>query len=112
VRKLFPLLLVTAVAGVFAAQALAATKTVKVGDNYFVRDSGTPTVTVKKGDKVRWRNSGRAPHNVTVRSGPVKFRSGTKTPGSTYTRTMTKRGTYRILCTIHGPTQSMKLVVS
>jgi plastocyanin len=113
VRKLLPLVLVIAVGGVFAAQALAATKTVKVGDNWFVRDSGTtPTVNAKRGDKVRWRFVGRAPHNVTVRSGPVKFRSGNKNRGQTYTRTMSKRGTYRILCTIHGPTQSMRLVVS
>ncbi len=111
-RKLFPLLLVIVVGAVFAAQALAATKSVKVGDNYFVRDSGTPTVNAKKGDKVRWNFVGRAPHNVTVRSGPVKFRSGTKMKGATYTRTMSKKGTYRILCTIHGPTQSMRLVVS
>ena len=37
--------------GASAAPALAATKRVKVGDNYFVRDGGVPTVTVNKGTR-------------------------------------------------------------
>jgi plastocyanin len=41
----------------------------------------------------------------------VKFRSSAKTSG-TYKRKMTRAGTYRIYCTIHGAgDQSMRLVV-
>ena len=111
-RKLVPVLLAAVVAGAFAAQALAATKQVKVGDNYYVRSSGVPTVTVSKGTTVRWNFAGRAPHNVTVKSGPVKFRSGTKMHGQTYAKKLSAKGTYRIYCSIHGARdQSMKLVV-
>ena len=96
---------------VIAATALAATKTVKVGDNWFVRSSGTPTVTVKKGDTVKWSWVGDSSHNVVVTKGPVKFRSPIKTSG-TYKKRVTRKGTYTIVCTIHGKSdQSMKLVV-
>ena len=113
-RKSLPLFLTAAaVAAAFTAQAPAAgTKSVKVGDNYYVRASGVPTVTVSKGTTVRWNFAGRAPHNVTVKSGPVKFRSGNKLHGATYTKKLSKKGTYRIYCSIHGAQdQSMKLVV-
>ena len=74
-----PLVLLTTAAittaAAVAVPALAATKTVKIGDNYFVRDSGTPTVTVKKNDTVKWKFQGDSPHNVTVTSGPSKFKS-------------------------------------
>ena len=110
-RILFVVLSVPAVVAVFAIPALAATKNVKVGDNYFVRDGGVPTVTVKKNDTVRWSFAGERPHNVTVKSGPVKFRSPNKSSG-TYKKKMTRAGTYVLYCTIHGQSdQSMKLRV-
>ncbi len=96
---------------VLAATALAATKTVKVGDNWFVKSSGVPTVTVKKGDTVKWTWVGDSSHNVVVTKGPVKFRSPIKASG-TYKKKLTRKGTYTIVCTIHGKSdQSMKLVV-
>lgn len=105
------LALTAALAGAFAATAFAATKSVTVGDNYFVRSSGTPTVTVKKNDTVRWVWRGDSSHNVVVTRGAVKFKSPVKTSG-TYRRKMTRKGTYTIICTIHGKSdQSMKLVV-
>jgi plastocyanin len=105
------LLLAIALCAVLAATALAATKSVKVGDNYFVRASGVPTVTVSKGTTVKWNFSGDSSHDVTVTKGPVKFRSSIKSSGS-FKKVMKKRGTYTIICTIHGkPDQSMKLVV-
>lgn len=88
-------------AAVAAVPALAATKSVSVGDNWFVRSSGVPTVTVKKGDTVRWRFVGDKPHNVVVTKGPAKFRSTVKTSG-TYSKKVTKAGTYTIICEIHG----------
>ena len=105
------LALTLALFSVLAATALAATKTVKVGDNWFLRSSGTPTVTVKKNDIVRWTWVGDSAHNVVVTKGPVKFSSPVKNSGA-YRKKMTRRGTYIIVCTIHGKRdQSMKLVV-
>ena len=105
------LVLMTALFAVIAATALAATKTVKVGDNWFVRSSGVPTVTVNKGDTVKWSWVGDSSHNVVVTKGPVKFSSPIKSSG-TFKKVMKRRGTYTIVCTIHGKSdQSMKLVV-
>ncbi len=105
------LALATALLAVTAATALAATKSVTVGDDYFVRDGGVPTVTVKKNDTVRWVFRGDSSHDVTVSKGPVKFSSPVKVSGS-YSKKMTRKGTYSIFCSIHGAKdQSMKLVV-
>ncbi len=57
-------------------------------------------MTVKKGTKVTWKWTGKLPHNVTVISGPKKFHSATQTKGS-FAQTLTKPGTYKIVCTIH-----------
>jgi plastocyanin len=106
-----------AVAGVALALVFAFTsafassgKTIKVGDNYFVKPGGT-TVTVKRGTTVTWRWSGRTIHNVTVRKGPVRFASRTQARG-TFSRRLTKAGTYSLICTIHGPAMTMKLRVT
>jgi plastocyanin len=112
-KLLVPLVLLLAggALAVFAASAPSATR-VKVGDDYFVRARGVPTVTVSKGARVKWVWRGKSMHNVTVAKGPAKFRSASKTSG-TYAKTLRKRGTYTIICTIHGAsTQKMKLVVS
>jgi plastocyanin len=100
----------TALSGLVAT-AFAATRSVKVGDNYYVRASGVPTVTVSKGTVVAWRFRGNSPHTVSVKRGPVKFSSSVKSSGS-YRHKMTRRGTYTIYCKIHGASdQRMKLVV-
>jgi plastocyanin len=113
VRKLLALSVLAAVAvlaAVFATSAPSATR-VNVGDNYFVRPSGVPTVTVSKGTKVRWVWTGDNPHNVKVTRGPASFSSPTKTSGR-FTKRMRKRGTYTIVCAVHGGgDQKMKLVV-
>lgn len=112
-RKLLAIGLAAAVPAIGGAAiaTAASTKSVKVGDNYFVRSSGVPTVSVSKGTTVRWQFKGDSAHNVTVSSGPVKFHSSAKSSGS-YSRKLTKKGTYQIYCSIHGKSdQSMKLVV-
>ena len=109
-RKLFLALLIAAVPGVLAAQALAATRSVKVGDDYFVRKGSTPTVTVHKGTKVTWRWRGEDLHNIAVTKGPVKFHSPYKASG-TYSHKMRKAGRYTIVCTIHSG-MKMKLRVT
>ena len=111
-KKLLVPLLVIAVVAAIAIPAWAVTKTVRVGDDYYVRDGRTPTVTVKRNTLVRWRWVGRAPHDVRVLRGPVRFRSAVKTSG-TYSKRMRRRGTYTIYCTVHGVRDmSMKLRVT
>jgi plastocyanin len=89
-----------------AVSAFAATKTVTIGDNFFKPKS----VRVSKSSTVKWVWKGRNPHNVTVTSGPVKFSSPTKTKG-TFSKKLAKRGTYKIICTVHGARQSLTIKV-
>ena len=89
-----------------AVSAFAATKTVTVGDIFFK----PKTVTVTKGSTVKWVWKGKLPHNVTVKSGPVKFKSPTQKAGS-FSKKLTKKGTYKIICTVHGAAQSLTLKV-
>jgi plastocyanin len=89
---MYLLVVAALVAGMTASLAFGATKRVKVSGFKF----SPKTITVKKGDKVRWSWSGSVPHNVKG-SG---FKS--KTAGRvTYTRTFRKKGTYRYVCTLH-----------
>ena len=109
-RKLIVPVLVAGLLVPAATPAFAA-RSISVGDNFFVRKSGVPTVSVSKGAKVTWKWTGNSLHNVTVTKGPVKFRSGSKTSGK-FSKRLTKAGTYTIVCTVHGADdQSMKLVV-
>ena len=101
-RKLLVLGLLAAVlaAMLAAGPALSARKNVEVDDNYFVRQGSPPTVNVQRNDRVVWEWEGSNPHDVTVTKGPVRFNSRIKTSG-TYAKKVTRRGTYRIVCTIH-----------
>jgi plastocyanin len=109
-RKLIAAVAVAGTLIATAATALAATKTVKVGDNWFVRPRGVPTVTVRSGDTVRFRWTGDRQHNVSA-TGPARFRSPTQSSG-TYSKRVTRRGTYTIICQLHGARdQRMKLRV-
>jgi plastocyanin len=101
-RKL-PLVLILAPL-VAAAPAAAATRNVKIGDG------SPPTVTVSKGTTVRWNWRGSRQHNVLVRSGPVGFQSALKRSGS-FKRKMRRKGTYKIVCSIHQPDMAMTLKV-
>jgi plastocyanin len=96
---------------VLAAPAAAATKNVKVGDDYFVKSGKARTVTVSKGTTVKWNWKGSDQHNVVVQKGPKKFQSALKTKGS-FKRTLKKRGTYKIICSIHAPDMRMTLKVT
>ncbi len=103
-KKLAVAALAVATAAAVAVPSNALT-VVRVDDDVFRPGS----VSVRKGATVRWRWVGDSLHNVSVRRGPVRFRSSTKRSG-TYTRTMRTRGTYRIVCTIH-PGMDMTLRV-
>jgi plastocyanin len=113
VRKLLVLAVMLAAgvtSAVLATTAPSATR-VKIGDNYFVRASGVPTVRVAKGTRVKWVWTGRRLHNVKVIKGPARFASDAQTSG-TYVKRVKRAGTYTIICSIHGAgDQKMKLIV-
>jgi plastocyanin len=114
-RRALKILLAVSACGAAAASAgtasSASTSSIKIGDNYFVRSSGVPAVTVKANTRVTWRWTGDSAHDVRVSHGPVRFHSKVQTTG-VYSRIMTRRGTYKIYCEIHGAKdQSMVLRV-
>jgi plastocyanin len=109
-RKLLVVAVIAVLGGVLAAQALAATRSVKIGDDYFVRKGSPSTITVHKGTRVTWRFTGNDLHNVAVSKGPVKFHSSYKDHGS-YSHRLTRVGTYTVICTIHQPEMRMKIRV-
>ena len=111
-RKLLPLALLAGLIATLAlaVPALSKTKSVEVDDDYFVHEGKPRTVTVHKGDKVEWEWEGVNLHNVTVKKGPVKFHSRTKTSG-TFEKKLKTVGTYKIVCTIHAPDMRMTLKV-
>ena len=74
----------------------AATAGISIKDDFFSPSSKS----VVKGTTVKWTWRGRDDHDVTVTSGPVRFHSSTKSKG-TYSKTLSRTGTYKIVCTIH-----------
>jgi plastocyanin len=103
-RKIVVLALVTGVvvATAIAVPALGAgSHKIKVGDNFFIKDGGRPSITVSKGTTMKFIWRGHAPHNVVATRGPAKFRSGVKSRGE-FDKRVTRAGTYTLVCTIHG----------
>jgi plastocyanin len=90
------IVLATLLVAALAASAVAKGSSVKVGDNFFKPKS----LHITRNATVKWKWTGKSPHNVTVTSGPVRFMSPTKKHGS-YSHKFTKKGTYSIVCTIH-----------
>jgi plastocyanin len=109
-RKLLVALAIAALSAVLATQAFARTRTVKVGDDFFLHRGSPPTITIKKGSRVRWSWVGSDSHNVSVSSGPKKFHSGLQRKG-TFSHKFKKAGTYKIVCTIHSPDMAMTIKV-
>jgi plastocyanin len=104
-RKLLVLLALIAVLAC-AGVALAKTKSVGMGDNYFFNG----TVTIKKGSSVHWHWAHTQNlHNVVSKKG-VKFHSKTGHSGS-FTYTFRKKGTFLILCTKHPSVMRMTVKV-
>jgi plastocyanin len=100
--------LVAVAVSAFAVAAVPAhagsTKTVAVKNNAF-----SPTsVAIAKGGKVTWKwTQGGVPHNVTPASGAKGSATSSK-KGFTFSKTFTKAGTFKYVCTIHS---SMKVTV-
>ena len=108
--RLLAAVAVLTLAGVAAVPALAVTRTVKVGDNYFITKTNG-TVTVKKGTSVRWLWIGKHPHTVTGTGAGKFINSGKPKKTGSYTLVTRRRGTFRIICTIHSG-QRMTLKVT
>jgi plastocyanin len=109
-RLAFVLAVVAAVGcAAIAVPALAATKTVKVGPQIRF---GTKSLSIKRGDSVKFQWTGSLPHNVRISKGPQRATiSKVKTKG-TASHTFTKAGTYTIVCDVHAPTMKMTIKVS
>jgi plastocyanin len=101
--------LVAATLGAPAAPAGKKATTITVGNNFF----GPAKKAVKRGTVVRFRWSGGVPHNVVKRRGPGKRFSSktTSAAGVHFRRKFKRKGTYRIVCTIHASSMRLKLTV-
>jgi plastocyanin len=98
------LALVAGVALLSAAPAHGAAKTVRIYDNYFLRDA----LTVKRGTTVVWRWPGADEagdvHDVKLKSGPKgvkRFHSEAASTNYSFRRKLRVPGRYRIVCTLH-----------
>jgi plastocyanin len=104
---LIAIVALAALQGLGGVATAAPTTTVKLGDNFF-----KPTrMTIRRGTKVRFKWTGSNPHNVTKRSGPGgSFKSRTTSQrGVNFVKRFTKRGTYKLICTIHP--EEMRLTI-
>lgn len=80
----------------------AATKTVKVADNFY----SPKKLTVAKNTTIKWKWSNRNAdsHDVFLNKGPKGVERFQSPPAATffsYKRKLKKAGTYKILCTFH-----------
>ena len=74
--------------------------------------SGWPSLqrAPRRSRKVVWTWRGDSLHNVVVAEGPVHFRSRIKREG-VFVHTFGKKGTYKLICTVHAPDMKMTVVV-
>ena len=56
---------------------------------------------VPAGTTLRWRFDDELKHDVTVADGPFGFSSQPLSGGRSYQRTLTKRGAYKLFCSLH-----------
>jgi plastocyanin len=96
--------LIAGVALLVGAAPAQAGKTVRIYDNYFLKDD----LTVGRGTTVTWRWPGADEagdvHDVKLKSGPKgvkKFQSEAAATDYTYKRKLKVPGRYRIVCTLH-----------
>jgi len=89
-----------------AAPVVAGVPTVAIANYSFVSQS----ISIPVGGTVTWTNQDSVPHTVTsTDGGPLN--SGTMAPGSSYSYTFTKAGTYTYHCSIH-PSMTGTVVVT
>jgi plastocyanin len=87
-----------------APAGAAASKTIRVGDNYYAPKA----VTVDRGTTVTWRwptfEQAGDVHDVKLESGPKgakRFASEEASTDYSFKRRLTVPGTYKIVCTLH-----------
>jgi plastocyanin len=106
-RLIAILVAVVAVGAAIAVPALAATKTVLVGPKFRF---STNSLSIQRGDTVRFRWTGSLPHNVRITAGPQRGTiSGVRRSGRV-SRRFARAGRYRIVCDIH-PGMTLRLRV-
>ena len=102
-RKVSVAAVAASLAAVVVPAQAGSSKTVSVKNNAFSPGS----VAIAKGGKVTWKwTQGGVPHNVTPASGAGSKTSSKK--GFTFSKTFSKKGTFKYHCTIHS---SMKMTV-
>ena len=107
-RLIAALVAVVALGAAIAVPALAATQTVRVGpQNRF----GTSSLSIKRGDTVRFRWTGKLPHNVRISAGPQRGTIASVRRSGTVSRRFTRAGRYTIVCDLH-PGMRLRLGVS
>ena len=104
-----PLLTALILSLLLAAPAGAATKNVRVDDDFFVRAGDPPIVKVKKGTIVKFNWRGSRQHNIATQSGPTDLECSLRRSGSCERKV--RRGTYKLICSIHAPDMAMTLRV-
>ena len=77
-----------------------------VGEFAFSR----PLVSIRRGTTFTWDFIGALRHDVTLVSGPVGFSSPWTLAGS-YSHTFTRRGTYKLFCSLHPARMTQVIVV-
>ena len=85
------------------AQAAPATHTVTIDGFEFK----PPTLTVKQGDVVVWRNADPVPHTATA---PGTFDYGSIAAGASWRYTAAKKGRFDYLCTLHTTMKAVLVV--
>jgi plastocyanin len=108
VRRLIAAALVAAAlpAAAFGSSA----KRVQVGDDYY----GPTKLTVKRGTTVKWKwlADNTNSHDVKLSKGPrgvKRFHSASAATDYTFAKKLTKKGTYRIVCTLH---RTMRMTIT
>ncbi len=110
-KRLIAVLAAAAVtaAAFLAIPAFGATRSVSLRDNVF----SPRTLNARSGDTIRFVWRGDNPHNIRTTSRPRGASRITVAPkrSGTYRKRLTRRGTYRLLCTIHAPSMRMTIRV-
>jgi plastocyanin len=96
VRKLLVIMVCVVGLTVLPSGNASSVSTVRVTDGAFKPG----TLRVHRGTTVVWRFVGQKLHRLSVLHGPVKFKSPVMRRG-TFRKTLTKAGTYHIICTRH-----------
>lgn len=58
-------------------------------------------ISIKKGDSVKFVNSGSISHNIHSRSSAGKFDLGVSKPGTSVSKVFDKSGKFKVRCAIH-----------